>query len=589
MTPARRLAEVLDTERLRVVTAVVLLVLTIGASVALMGTSAWLISTAALHPSIAALQVAVVGVRFFGLSRGVFRYLERLVSHDATFRLLAALRVGVYRSLVPLVPGRLTLARSGDLLTRLVADVDTLEHAFVRVVGPALAALLVATGVAATLAFFHPAVSLAATAALLAAGTVAPWLAWLAGRRAGRQQVHLRATLGASLVDIVQGMADMLALGAGADRTACATEVSEALARSQAASARAAAASGAFVSLLGDVAVVAVLIAAVPLVEAGAIAGVHLAVVVLVTLAAFEAVAGLPTAAQGLAATSAAAHRVFAFETMPAGPHAVTSLPEPAASMAAPDVRHVQVRGLSFTYPGESVPAVAHIDFDLRPGGVLAIVGPSGSGKSTIAHLLLRFQEPPPGSVLVDGVDLAAIDADLWRTCVALMAQDVHLFTGTVEDNLRVARADATGEAVRKAVEAAGFDEVLARLPEGADTWVGEQGARLSGGERQRLALARALLRDAPVVVLDEPTASVDAASEALIADAVRRLAETHAVLLITHRTAGLAGAREIVVLHEGRVVERGRYDDLLARGTWFARMVALERDAIGDASSPTG
>jgi ABC-type multidrug transport system fused ATPase/permease subunit len=157
-----------------------------------------------------------------------------------------------------------------------------------------------------------------------------------------------------------------------------------------------------------------------------------------------------------------------------------------------------------------------------------------------------------------------------------------------VEDNLRVARADAPDEAVRRAVEAAGFDEVLGRLPAGAATWVGEQGAQLSGGERQRLALARALLRDAPLVVFDEPTASVDAIAEAAIADAVHRLAETRAVLLITHRTAGLERAREILVLHEGRVAERGSYDDLLARGTWLARMVALERDAIGDQSPLT-
>lgn len=584
MTPVGRLATVLDEQRRRVALSVGLLVLTIGASVALMGTSAWLISKAALHPSISALQVAVVGVRFFGLSRGVFRYLERVVSHDTTFRLLARLRVDVFRRLVPLVPARLVLARSGDLLTRLVADVDTLEHAFLRVVGPALAAMCVVTGVAATLAFFDPWVAIAATAALLLAGTFAPWLGWQLGRAAGEQLVARRAELGAAIVDGVQGLADLLSLGRSGDHARRVEALGGQLARAQVAGAAAAALGGSLVTLLADTAVLAVLGLSVPLVRAGDLSGVHLAVVALVTLAAFEAVAALPAAAQGWAATRVAAARVFAFE--PGEDEQAESTPP---QRRVPDrLRRLQVRELSFSYPGGDAPALHGIELELdTTGDFVAVVGPSGSGKSTVAHLLLRFWDPPAGTVLADGVDVFAYDADTWRTQVALMAQDVHLFTGTIAENLRLANPRASEEDLAAAARAAGFHEVIGRLPEGDRTWLGEQGAQLSGGERQRLALARAVLKPASLLVLDEPTANVDAATEQVIAREVEVLARTRAVLLITHRTAGLEAAREILVLHDGRIVERGRYAALMATGTWLPRMVALERDSLEPTPDP--
>ncbi|MCU0256949.1 MAG: thiol reductant ABC exporter subunit CydC [Vicinamibacterales bacterium] len=587
MTPLGTLARLLDEQRRRVLLSVLLLVATVGASVALMGTSAWLISTAALHPSIGVLQVAVVGVRVFGISRGVFRYLERLVSHDTTFRLLARLRLAVYRSLVPLVPSQVTFARSGDLLSRLVADVDTLEHALVRVAAPALAAAATIALVAVTLACFDPWVSMAATTALLAAATLAPWIGWRLGREAGEALVARRAELGAGLVDAVQGLPDLLAFGRARDHARVLDDTGRALERAQVQGARASALGGALVTLLSDAAAILVLALAVPLVRSGELAGVNLAVVALLTLAAFEAVAGLPAAAQGLAATRAAAARVFAFDAagamrVPGAPPAPGSAAgASAASTDGEAVLPVRVRGLSFTYPGSETPAVRDVSFDLSPGGVLAIVGPSGSGKSTIAHLLLRFWDPPPGTIEANGAEVLGLDADEWRAHVSFMGQGAHLFTGSVADNLLVARPGATAAQVAAAVRAAGLDECLGRLPDGERTWVGEQGAELSGGERQRLALARAILKPAPVLVLDEPTASVDPGTERAIARQVEALSRERAVLLITHRTAGLERAREILVLHDGVVVERGSYEALLSRGTWFPRMVALERDAL--------
>lgn len=583
MTPARRVVRALATERARVAGSVWLLAATIGASVALMGTSAWLISTAALHPSISVLQVAVVGVRFFGIARGVCRYLERLVSHDATFRLIARLRVDVFRGLVPMVPGRWPEVRSGDLLARLVGDVDTLEHAFVRVVAPVLAASVVVAAVAAVLARVDAWVGMAATAGLLAAATLAPWCGWRLGRAAGEEAVRARADLGVAVVDAVQGLADLVAFGRAHDQATRVEHAGVRLARAQVRGGAAAASGGSLVMLIADVSALAVLAAAVPLVRAGEVAGVQLAVVALVTLAAFEAVSSLPAAAQGLAATRAAAARVFAFE--PPGDEPVESL---SAAQEVPErIGHIEVRGLSFTYPGSDAPVLRGLGLDLDAAGdFVAVVGPSGSGKSTIAHLLVRFWEPPAGTVLVDGVDVLAFGPDEWRRHVALMAQDVRLFTGTLAENVRMAWPDAPGEVVEAAVGAAGLDEVIARLPDGDGTWVGEQGALLSGGERQRLALARALLKPASLLVLDEPTASVDPDTEQLISATIASVAQRRAVLLITHRTAGLERAREILVVHDGAVVERGSYETLMARGTWFPRMVALERDALPE--SPT-
>lgn len=588
MSPLARVWAMLADERRRVLLAVTLLSATVGASVALMGTSAWLISTAALHPSISTLQVAVVGVRFFGISRGVFRYLERLVSHDLTFRLLARLRVSVYRALVPLVPGHLALARSGDLLARVLADVDTLEHAFVRVAAPALAAAVVVAGAALALAFFDPWIATAAAVSLIVAATLAPWVGWRFGREAGEALVARRADLGAHLVDAVQGLADLLAFGGARAHARRLDDIGEQLALAQVRGARASALGGALVLLSGDLAALAVIAVAVPLVRGGELAGVNLAVVALVTLAAFEAVAALPGAAQGLAATRAAAVRVFAFHddaepaATPARPTAGPTGGPAAGTSVAPaigDDLEVHVRGLWFAYPGSDVPALRGIDVDVRVGGAVALVGPSGSGKSTVASLLSRLREPPPATILANGADVLGWSASEWRRHVSVMEQSPHLFTGTLEENLRLARPDATAAELQAAILAAGFDGCLAPLPGGLGAVVGEQGVGLSGGERQRLALARAILKPAPVLVLDEPTASVDHATERAIAAAIADLARTRAVLLITHRTAGLEHAREILVLHEGTVVERGTHDELLARGGWFARMAALERD----------
>jgi ABC-type multidrug transport system fused ATPase/permease subunit len=310
------------------------------------------------------------------------------------------------------------------------------------------------------------------------------------------------------------------------------------------------------------------------LVGLGLADAVTVAVVTLATLAAFEALAGLPAAWQGLDATTASATRLCeVFDEAPAVEATGSPAPMPVSI-------EIEARHLRFVYPGAAAPAIDDLSFTLHPGRLVAVVGPSGAGKSTLAHLLLRFWDVPAGSLLVGGQDVRRLDPDRVRRLFGFAGQRAHVFTGTIRDNLLVGRADADQDDLDRAVAAARFDEVVSSCPSRYDTWVGEQGHALSGGERQRLALARALLADAPYLLLDEPTANLDAETERNVLESIRAWASTRGVLLITHRLAGLSIADEILVLTAGTVVERGTFAGLMSNDGMFRRMVLLQRSA---------
>lgn len=566
--------------------ALVLQVATLVTGIALMATSAWLVSKAAFRPSIADLSLAIVGVRAFGIARGLFRYLERLVAHDLTLRVLARLRTGVYRALVPLAPSHLIDARGGDLLGTLAADVDTLEHAYLRVLGPTLAAAAAAGFVGLLLWPRGPVLVLLALGGLACAGVAAPWLASRIGAAAAARVVALEARLSAGLVDLVQGLADLAAFGRDRSEARRLERLGEEVARAEARAAHGAATGGALASLAADLTVVGVLAAAAGAAAAGALDGVQIAVVALAVLASFEAAALLPAAWQGLGGTREAARRVFDLLDAPPGADGPIGAAPPPAGVA------VTLNQLTFTYPGAERPALRDVSLRIEPGRALAIVGPSGSGKTTLVNLLLRFWDAPAGSVRIGGVDVGCLRGRDVRDRLAVLGQPVHLFTGTVRDNLCLARPSATDAELWDALEAACLDRIVRVLPDGLDTWLGEQGLALSGGERQRLALARAYLKDAPLLVLDEPTAHLDPVTER---DVMARLraritgggspplgdpaATGRALLLVTHRLVGLDWMDEIVVLDEGRIVERGRWSDLVARGGPFERLWTWQQD----------
>ncbi len=583
----RRLLGLVAPERRGMALAVLLQVLTVLAGVGLMGTSAWLISKAALHPSIAALQVAIVGVRFFGISRALFRYLERLVSHDVTLRLLTRLRMRVYRALEPLAPARLAGFQSGDVLGRVLEDVGTLETLYVRLLGPTLSALVIAAVAGAVLLPLGPAIAAAALAGLGVAGLLVPGLAARIGRDAGRRLVETRAELGAQLTDGVQGVGEILAFGAEESHAARVAASGRALVADQDRLARTSALGGTLANLAADLSVIGVLALAIPAVRDGDLDGASLAVTALLTLAAFEGVVALPAAWQGLGATGAAARRLHeVLDTPPAveepGPRGEPAGAKPGRGGKAParETPLLETRGLSFTYPEASRPALDRIDLRLGRGQRLAVVGASGSGKSTLAHLILRFWDVPDGSLWLQGCDVRSLPTDTVRGEVAYSAQRTHLFTGTLRDNLLLANPEAGEEEMARVVEAAQLGALVSRLPRGLDTWIGEQGLQLSGGERQRLALGRALLRPASILLLDEPTAHLDAVTERRVLEAIVCAGEARATLLITHRLVGLEPFDEILVLDRGRVVERGSASDLESRRGPYARMLSVQRAA---------
>jgi ATP-binding cassette subfamily C protein CydC len=575
---ARRLLSLASPFAGRMALAALLAAATVASSIGLLTTSANLISRAALHPSIAELSVAIVGVRFFGIARGVFRYLERLVSHDATFRLLSRLRAQSYQALEPLAPARLVLHRSGDLLARMVADVETLQDLFLRGIAPPAAALLVAGLAAWLVGRFDPRLALLLLLFLFLAGVGVPLLARALSRSAGQRMVEVRSELNGTLVDAIQGSADLLACGAEGRTLHRAGTESRLLNGLQLRMASVGGLSLALNGLLANLATLAVLAAGILLVEAGKLEGVYLAMLAMAVISTFEVVLPLAPALQYLENSLEAGRRLFEITDAPAA----VGDPTRPLPLPAPGDWTLSARDLRFAYGPDLPPALDGIGFDLPAGARLAVVGPSGAGKSTLAQLLLRFWDYE-GSLLLGGRELREYAQEEWRRLVAVVSQHTHLFNASVRDNLLLADPEAGEDEMMEAARRAQIDEFIQSLPEGYDTLVGELGQRLSGGQRQRLAIARALLKNAPILVLDEPTADLDALTGQAVMETLLPLAKGRTTLLITHRLAGLEAADEILVLERGRVVQRGRHQDLVAVPGLYGRMWDLQRGALAE------
>ncbi len=572
-----RLASFLQGSWSLVALSVLLSTLTIGSSVALIGTSAWLISTAALHPSVADLGVSVVGVRFFGISRGVFRYLERLVSHNVTFRLLARLRFWFYEKLEPLAPARLMEYKSGDLLARLIGDVETLENFYVRVISPALTAILIGLGVAVFFASYYPPIALVLIGFFLALGLVLPILTQIASRRPGQRLVTQRADIQSQLVDGIQGLADLLAFGRGKDRLDQITSTGKSYGLAQKQMARISGVHSALGTVLTNLGLWLVLVLVILQVASGNIKGVMLGTFALMILASFEAVTPLPLAAQMWNASREAAKRLF--EVVDAEP----AVKENGEKRVESSSSAIQFSNISFAYPSQSTPALQNVTFTLPEGKSIAVVGPSGAGKSTLANLLLRFWDYEVGEVALGGMPLKALDQDEVRRQIALVSQNSYFFNTTIRENLRLARRGVSQEEMENAARAAQIHDFIVNLPKGYETLIGEQSARLSGGERQRLGIARALLKDAPVLILDEPTANLDPQTEKQVLATLFTIMRGKTSLLITHRLIGLERVDEILVMDSGRIVERGTHEELLAQGGLYCRLWDLQNQILSD------
>jgi ATP-binding cassette subfamily C protein CydC len=550
--------------------------LTVAAGIGLLSTSAYLIARAALHPSIAELQVAIVGVRFFGITRGVFRYLERLQTHDTAFRLLARLRVWFYEHLEPLAPARLMTRRSGDLLSRIVADIETLQHFFLRVIVPPGVAVAMISAVTFFMSRFDIWLSVQLLFFLLIAGLAIPLLTNRMARPCGEREIELRSDLNAALVDGVQGNADILAFEQSHSHLDLVFNLTTGIAATRERNAWIAGLSIGLVGFTTNLTVVATLLRAIPLVQFGMLEGYLLAVVVIATIASFEAVAPLPDAFQHLESSLTAARRLL--EIVDAPPAVVDT----ESHKPLPESTQIHASRLTFRYADDLPPALREIDFDITPGRILAAIGPSGSGKSSIAHLLLRFWDYSEGQIQLGGTDLRSLKLEELRSLFSVISQDTYLFHGSIRDNLLYAKPDAGDSEIFAALEQAQLIAFVHALPQALDTQIGERGLMLSGGERQRLAITRAVLRDAPIWIADEPTANLDPLTEHEVMRSLKGLMRQRTSLLLTHRLVELEDVDEILVLQRGRIVERGDHNFLLKAHGLYYRMWSHQRQADG-------
>ena len=549
---------------------------TVISGIGLMATAAYIISAAALHPSIAELQVAIVGVRFFGISRGVFRYLERLVSHDVTFRLLARWRVWFYQALEPLAPARLMRYHSGDLLARIIRDVSTLESFYVRTFAPPLVAILVSLASVLLMAGFGSQLGLALLVFLILAGLGIPALMLVFSHQLGPRIIDLRARLSTLFVDGIQGLPDLLSSGQAGTQLERVKQIGGRLTSLQARLANLTSLQINLVSLLSNLAMLTILVLAIQRVSQGQLDGVLLGVVGLLALTCFEALQPLPLVAQNLEINQAAIGRLYQLVDTPA------PIVEPAQSPPLLDGHMLEVRNLSFQYPSwqdDGTPlelpafSLRGIDFTLPEGRHIAIIGPNGAGKTTLINLLQRFWEYQQGSIHLGGHELRDYSPDGVRNYIAVISQNTYLFSATIRENLLIARPQATDHEIISAARQAQLHEFIQSLPDGYDTWVGEHGLHLSAGERQRLAIARALLKDSRLLILDEPTANLDPATELAVLESIKNLSQGRSSITITQRMVGLESMDEILVLQNGCIIERGTHKQLLSHCGLYFRM----------------
>jgi ATP-binding cassette, subfamily C, bacterial CydC len=515
----------------------------LAANVALMTAAPYLISRSALVTEFATVALAVTAVRLFAIARAALRYVERYSVHLAAFRVLTHLRVLFYRAIEPLAPAGLDSDRSGDLMARAVADIDTLDAFYVRGLAPPVAALLTTVVACAILGGLDLRLAVVLFGCLAAGGLAVPWAVRRASRPRASNVIRARAALYADVADDVTGLSDLLVFGAEPTLVRRVDKGSRRMGEGLRRLAFVRGAGRAAGATIAGLAATAVLAIAIPMVHDGSVEGVLLAAVPLVAIAAFEAVQPLGDAYREIELSRAAAARTF--EVLDAEP----LVRDPATPAAVPEPASLEFRDVGFRYEAGGPAVLEDLSFEISPGEHVAITGPSGAGKTTVTNLLLRFWDAGQGSVRIGGTDVRSYRGEDVRTLFGVVPQRVHLFNGTLRDNLLLADGDADDERIVQACARARLGPFLSSLPDGLDTRVGEDGLTLSGGERQRVALARVFLREAPVVILDEATANLDEETESEVLEAVRSFAEGRTTIVISHRPAALRLADRVVTM----------------------------------------
>lgn len=551
--------------------AVVLSALTVTSHIGLMATSSYLLARAALQPPIMDLMITIVGVRFFGISRAVLRYAERLVSHDVTFRVLGRIRVKIYEGIEPLVPAHLKELRSGDLLSRIVGDVEVQQNLFLRILAPPLVAALILLGYGIFLAQYNQGFAYILAACFLLAGLVLPFFVRLLGRGMGELRVQAKAKLHTSVADSLLGMSEMLSFGQKGTIMQKVQEAQKELSQADRRAAKVTGFSNAFMGMISNLGMLAVLALGVILVQQAQLDGVLLGMLALGVLSSFEAVVPMPVAQQHLEENQASGKRLKSL--LDAGQDELhkeearvyrrlgaKESPE-TQSLVDPVLEFAKVY---FRYAPEDPWALENISFKIPQGKRIGIVGESGAGKSSIINLLVRFWEPELGEIRFQGINIQELHPDELRERIGVVSQRPHLFHATVKENLQLAKPDAMDEEIIKATRLAKIHDFILSLPQGYDTLIGEEGMKFSGGQQQRLALARVLLKDAPVLILDEATNGLDPILEQELMQEIMTLTEGKVLIVITHSLELTKNLDEILVLDKGKIVEQGKHEELL-------------------------
>ena len=547
--------------------------LAVASAVGLLALSGWFISAAAYAGlTVASAQLfnffhPGIGVRMFAIGRTLARYAERIVSHDATFRILQSLRSWFYIHLEPLAPSRLMMFRSGDLLNRIVADIDALDNLYLRVLSPSAVALVTSLLVMAFLWLFDPCVALSTALYLVVAGVGVTAVALKLGDPCGQEITHRTAELRVQIIDTLQGMAELIVFDAYHHHLETVKLSSRALLKNQLRMSHIRGLSLALITLISGLAVLTALYLAVDLVKSDLLNGANLALIALAILASFEAVLPLPTAYQYLGRTREAGRRLLEIVDMQ------PQITYPDTSVALSMQPDVTFENISFRYSENAPWALKDVNLIIPAGLRVAVIGETGSGKSTLIHLLVRFWNPTSGHIRLANNDIRNLsEADLRRS-ISVVSQQPHMFNATLRDNLQIARPGAGDDDLFAALESARLDEFVENLPVGLDTWVGEAASMLSGGQARRVALARAILHDAPLWVLDEPTEGLDTITERKLMQALERKTRNRTLLLITHRLVDLHWMDHIVMLDKGQIIAQGSHGELLTKNERYAQL----------------
>lgn len=534
------------------------------ASAGLMALAGWFLAAAATaglsHGAARAFNLALpgVGLRLFAFTRIAARYGERVLSHDVALRILQALRVWFYERLEPLAPACLAPYRRGEILGRLVADIDALDTLAVRLLSPAAAALATVVGLALFLGYFDAAIAAAAVGALAAALVAVPAAAGAAAMESGRRQAEAEGALRTAIVEAIQGLAELAVYGAAARYLARARVDHRRLLRLQRRASRMRGLSGAAVVVSAGTALGVVLWIGGGRVAAGRLTGEVLAGIALAVLAAFEAAPPLALASLLLGRTRQAAERIQEITVLsPAVRFA-------GADDAPPEPVDVVFEAVRFRFPRGAAAVLDGLDLHLPRGRRTALVGRTGCGKSTLVYLLARHWDPDGGRIRIGPRDLSELSEPALRRTLTVVSQQAHLFNDTIAANLRVAAPQADEARLWQALEAVHLADHVARLPDRLDTWIGEGGGRLSGGEGRRLALARAVLHDAPIWVLDEPTEGLDPATAEAVMQSLLAHAAGRTLLVITHRRMDFALMEQVALMDRGRILAVGDHARLL-------------------------